>query len=139
MDQPTLEALLDVEVFSALPHSRIAQIWGGGFPANNRLSVQVLDSAAFITEDWVVSVHGRRFLECFDSLCLIVNALGRELGTPIEMRLIRSRDNRNNELYRQLDRVAHLRRLGQASLLLLSWVASGIIGWLISRWLSGGF
>lgn len=139
IDQSTREALPGLEIFRSLPHSRIAQIWRRGFPANNLLSAQVLNLATFITDDWVLSIHGRHFLGCFDSLCLIVNALGRELGTPIEMRLIRSRDNRGNELYRQLDREANLKRFGKGMLLFLSWIASGVVGWLISWWLSGGF
>ncbi len=124
-------------IFRPLPPSRIAQIWSLGIPVNNWLCAQVKESAVFVTEDWVFPIHSRQPLGCLDSLLMIVNPLGQKFGSPIEISLIKSRDSSDDGLYRQLDRVTRLRRLGKTGMLALSWIASGLVGaliaWLLSR------
>jgi hypothetical protein len=137
LDQSARLVLRNSEAFSALPIHRIQQVWRGPLPVQGCFVAQVQDSAVFISEDWIASIHGRNLLVCLSAMCAIVNALGQEFETQVEIRLPYYPGAPGNELYRQLDREQAMRRFRAVGLWILTLVAGGIVGALL-QWLLGG-
>ena len=138
LEQPVRAALRNSEVFKTLPLHRISQVWRDPLPVQGCFIAQVHDSAVFISEDWTASIHGRRLIDCVSAMCAIVNELGREFGTQVEIWLPYYPGAPDNELYRQLDREQTIRRVKALGLWVLTLVAGGIAGALVQGLLQGG-
>jgi hypothetical protein len=137
LDQLGRTELRNSEVFGSLPIHRIHQVWRGPVPMQGCFVAQVQNSAVFISEDWIASIHGRRLIDCVSAMCAIVNAIGQEFGAQVEIRLPYHSGAPGNELYRQLDREQVTRRFRAFGLWTFTLVASGLTGAFI-QWLLGG-
>ena len=139
LDQSARMTLRNSEVFSTLPIHRNQQVWRGPVPIEGCFTGQVQNCAVFISEDWIASIHGRRLIDCVSAMCAIVNALGQEFGTPVEIRLPYYSGAPGNELYRQLDREQITRRFRAFGLWIFTLLAGGLAGAFIQWLLGGGF
>ena len=137
LDERTRIALRNVGVFQPLPPDRAEQAWGSPVPSQICFSAQTQEAAIFITEDWVTTIRGRRFIDCVGGMCAVINALRQELEVPITVVLSEVYDKGRSPLYRQLDRERVWRRYRTIGLWLFTAVVSGLAGALI-QWIFWG-
>ena len=133
LDQTTRQELLASSDLSALPHGRIRQIWGSSVPNQFGLSVQVQQSAVFLTEDWVASIHGPKLIDCVGTMCGMVSTLDEVLGASVTIELLTAHNDGGNTLYRQLDREKTVGRFRAAGFWVLTLGAGGLAG-ALAQW-----
>ena len=126
-----------VEVFRPLPHTVIARLLAHVVPGANWLTGQIQGTAVFVADDWVVSIHGEKLIDCVSAMCILVNSISHELDSAVSIELLTPVGKNDNPLYRQLERESKRTR----SLAIVKWgvtiVVSALTGALL-QWLFGG-
>lgn len=138
LDQHTRVLLRNAEAFRPLPPERAEQAWGGPVPGQICFTARALESAIFISEDWVTTIRSRRLIDCVGGMCAVINALREEFGVPVTVELPDSQYGSGTGLYRQLGRERAFRRYRTVGLWLFTIVVSGLAGALIQWILWGG-
>lgn len=137
LDDATRNTLIATGGYSALPLRRVSQIWHGSVPGQLRLSLNVQGAAVFVTDDWVVSIHGKRLIDCVGSLCAIVSTLDSAFNASVTIDLLTtSRVNDAKALFRQLDRERTLGRVKSVFVWAFTLLAGGLLGALIQSLVS---
>ena len=137
LNQSTREALMAIEVFRPLPHSLIARLLARVVPGPNWLAVQVQNAAIFVADDWVVSIHGERLIDCVSAMFVLINSISREMDSSVEIQLLSPLNKNDNPLYRPLEREAKRDRTVAAVKWGLTIIVSALAGALL-QWLFGG-
>ena len=139
LNQSTKALLIEGEALSPLPHSLQARL-PGPFVERNGLTAQVQNSAVFITEDWVVSIHGKDLMQCISAMSVLLNSISRELGESVEVDLLTQQNNKTDEpLHIELARQVRKDRIKAGLKWGITILASALAGALIQWLLMGGF
>ena len=137
LDQSAKEILIATWEFSPLLLKRISEIWKSSAPNEIRVSINVHGTALFITEDWVVSIHGKRLIECVGALCVLLSSLESAFHVPVSVDLLTPQSARDDSnLYKQLDRERRLGRVRGAMFWAITLVVGGLIGVISQQLLS---
>ena len=137
LEQATREALMDVEVFRPLPHTVIARLLAHVVPGTNWLTAQIQGAAVFVADDWVVSIHGEKLIDCVSAMCILINSVSRQLDSSISIDLLTPLGKGDNLLYRQLERESKKAR----TVAVIKWGLTILISALAGaslQWLFGG-
>ncbi len=135
--QTTRDALMAVEVFRSLPHTVIARLLAQVVPGTNWLTAQIQGAAVFVADDWVVSIHGEKLIDCVSSMCILINSISRELDSSVSIELLTPLGKNDNPLYRQLERESKRARTRALIKWGLTIIVSALVGALL-QWLFGG-
>ena len=123
------------EAFRPLPHSWQRRVLGQ-IASGNWLTAQVQNSAVFITEDWVVSIHGKRFINRVYAMTVLLNSIGQELDAPVSVDLLIYQNGNDETLHRALERESKKERVIGAikwgSTIIVSVVMGALFQWLFS-------
>ena len=140
LDQSTKEYLMAGEAFRPLPHSSHMRLLGQVAPGS-WLTAQVQNSAVFLADDWVVSIHGKNLIHCVSAMSVLLNSIGQELDSPVAVDLLTHQNGSAESLYRLLDRQAKRNHI----IGIIKWeatiVVSATVGALLQRlfqWLPFG-
>ncbi len=125
------------EVFRPLPHSLQSRLLGQVAPAN-WLAAQVQDSAVFIAEDWVVSIHGKKLIHCVSTMSVLLNSIGRNLNVPVEFDLLTPQNGNDEPLHRLLERQSRRDRAIGAVKWGATIIVSAVVGAVVQKLLLGG-
>ena len=109
LDQSIRESLMAGEAFRPLPHSLQRQLLGQ-VASGNWLTAQVQDTAVLITEDWVVSIHGKKLIDSVSAMTVLLNSIGQESGVPVTVDLI-NQNVSDEPLHRALERESRKQRV----------------------------
>lgn len=137
LDEATRTRLTSGDWFPALPLSWEAQIWKTAVTGRIRLAVQVQESAASLTDDWVVSIYGRRLINCVGAMFDLVNVIVGTLEAPVTFELLNPISETGIPLRRQLNREARGRAMRTAAKWGVPILAGAALGALI-QWLIWG-
>ena len=137
LDQSTREALMAGEAFRPLTHSLQRRLLGQVAPGN-WLTAQVQNSAVFIAEDWVVSIHGKKLIHGVSAMSVLLNSLGQELETPVSVDLLTHQNGNDEPLYRVLERQSKRGRIIGAIKWGATIMGSAVVGALLQWLLFGG-
>ena len=137
LDELTRTRLTSGDWFPALPHSWESQIWKTAMTGRIRLAVQVQESAASLTDDWVVSIYGHRLINCVGAMFDLVSAIVAALETPVTFELLNPIGETDIPLRRQLHRAARRKTALTAVRWGLPILAGAVLGALI-QWLIWG-
>ncbi len=126
-----------VEVFRPLPHTVIARLLAQVVPGTNWLPAQIQGAAVFVADDWVVSIHGEKLIDCVSAMCILINSINRELDSSVSIDLLTPLGKNDNPLYRLLE--SELRRARAVALIKwgLTIIVIALAGALL-QWLFGG-
>ena len=123
------------EVFRPLPHGLQSRLRGQPVPAG-WIAAQVQDSAVFIADDWVVSIHGKKLIHCVSTMSVLLNSIGRNLSVPVEFDLLTLQNGNDEPLHRLLERQSRRdRAIGAAkwgATIIVSAVVGAVVQWLFS-------
>ena len=131
LDPSVKESLLADEAFAPLSNSLKARLAGNVNPGVSWLSAQVQETAVFIAEDWVISIHGAKLLNCVSAMCVVINTIGQPLDTLVSIVLLNPLNKDDNRLYSLLNRENKRARLKGVMVWGVTILASGIVGALI--------
>jgi hypothetical protein len=138
LDQATKESILAGEEFSPLPHSVQLRLLGQ-LAHGNWLVTQVQDSAVLITEDWVVSIHGKKLVHTVSAMAVLLNSIGRQLNTPVEVDLLTLQNGHDEPLHLLLERQSRKDRvIGAVKWGGVTIIVSALVGALVQWALFGG-
>ena len=137
LDQSTKESILAGEEFSPLPHSVQLRLLGQ-LAHGNWLATQVQDSAVLITEDWVVSIHGKKLVHTVSAMAVPLNSIGRQLNAPVEVDLLTLQSGHDEPLHLLLERQSRKDRVIGAVKWGATIIASALVGALVQWALFGG-
>ena len=142
LDQSVKENLLADEAFSPLSNSLRGRLASNVNPGANWLIAKVQETAVFIAEDWVISIHGAKLLNCVSAMCVVINAIGQKLHALVSIVLLNPLNKRDNRLYSLLDDENRRERLKRllvwVSTIAISALAGGAISLLIRFGLGDG-
>ena len=117
-----------------MPHSLQMRLLGQVAPWN-WLTAQVQDSAVFIAEDWLVSIHGKKLIDCVSAMSVLLNSIGQELDAPVAVDLLIHQGGDDEPLHRVLERQAKRDRVIGAikwgATILVSAVVGALFQWLL--------
>lgn len=136
LDQSIRESLMAGEAFRPLSHSLQRQLLGQ-VASGNWLTAQVQDTAVLITEDWVVSIHGKKLINSVSTMTVLLNSIGQESGAPVTVVLI-NQNVSDEPLHRALERESRKHRIVGAIKWGLTIIVSAVAGVLIQRLFLGG-
>ena len=111
-----------------LPPHRAEQAWGGPVPSLVTFQALILNVAVFITDDWTLTIRGKRHMDCVQGLCVFLSVSGDTLGVPIGVEVLDA-DDGQDDLYASLNREAllsNILRWGLRALSILGIVATVI-------------
>ena len=137
LDQATRTSLMTGGTLRPLPLTLRRRLLGEAAPQASWLAAQVHESAIFITDDWVVSIHGPKLIHCVSAMCLLINLVGQETNASVTIELLSPESRNENPLYRQLDRESRRTRIIGAIKWTLAVILSAAAGALLA-WLLGG-
>ena len=133
LDQSTRESLTAGEALRPLSHSLQMRLLGQ-VAAGNWLTAQVQDSAVFIAEDWVVSIHGKKLIHCVSAMSVLLNSIGQELDAPVAVDLLTHQNGNDQPLHRVLEHQSKRDRFIVAikwgSTIIVSAVVGALFQWL---------
>ncbi len=137
LDQATKESILTGEEFSPLPHSvqlrLLSQLANGSW-----LATQVQDSAVLITEDWVVSIRGKKLVHTVSAMAVLLNSIGRRLNAPVEVDLLTLQNKQDESLHLLLELQSRKDRVIGAVKWGATITVSALVGALVQWALFGG-
>ena len=137
LDQSTKESLLAGEEFSPLPHSAQLRLLGQ-LAHGNWMASQVQNSAVLITEDWVVSIHGKKLVHTVSAMVVLLNSIGRQLNAPVEVDLLTLQNGHDEPFHRLLERQSRKDRVIGAMKWGATIIISALVGALVQWALFGG-
>lgn len=121
------------EAFSPLPHSWQRRIWGH-VVSGTWLTAQVQDSAVFVAEDWVVSIHGKKLSHNLAAMAVLLNSIGQELNAPVSVDFPTLQDGSgeslHNSLRRQFQRDRIVGTIRWGATIVVSALVGALIKWL---------
>lgn len=120
------------EAFSPLPHSVQRRLWGQVVPGA-WLTAQVQDSAVFVAEDWVVSIHGKKLSHNLAAMAVLLNSVGQELNEPISVDFPTLQKGSGESFYTSLKRQSQRDRIVRIIVWVFTIVASALAGVFIQR------
>lgn len=134
LDHAIRESLLAGEAFKPLTHSVQMRMFAQVLPSN-LMTVQIQDSAVLIAEDWVVSIHGKKLIDCVSAMSVLINSISQRLNTPVEVDLLTHENGKGESLHKILDRQAQRERFFRVVIYLATIALSASAGvalqWLI--------
>ena len=134
LDQSTRESLAAGDALRPLPHSLQMRLLGQ-VAAGNWLTAQVQDSAVFIAEDWVVSIHGKKLIHCVSAMSVLLNSIGQELDAPVAVDLLTHQNGNDEPLHRVLEHQSKRDRaigaIKWGSTIIVSAVVGALFQWLL--------
>ena len=131
LDRSVKESLLADEAFAPLSNSLKVRLAGDVNPGAGWLSVQVQDTAVFIAEDWVISIHGARLLHCISAMCVVISVIGQQLDALVSIVLLNPLNKDDNRLYSLLNSERSRNRIRGGLFWVFTILTSGIVGALI--------
>ena len=130
----TKEALWETDAFRPLPHSTQRK-WLTMVPPAVWFSAEVQGSAVFISEDWVVSIYGKRLINCVAAMSTLLSTISHELGAPVAVSLLTPSIERDEPFHRVLKREASrnfiVGALKWGTTILVSGAAGALIQWFL--------
>ena len=87
MDQAARELLLAGDAVQPLAHSLRSRIPQRP-TAQGSLEVMVAETATFITDDWVVSIHSKKLTQCVAAMVALLNCTSSQLGELPDVKLL---------------------------------------------------
>lgn len=89
MDEGAKKHLLSEDALSPLAHSLRALIAGQAVP-EGLFAAQVEQAGVFISDDWVVSVHARRIIQCVSAMAILLSSIGHHVSGSVEVQILTS-------------------------------------------------
>lgn len=136
MDQIAREQLLAGGVLERLEHSLRAKL-PRLVSAHGSLTAQVEQTAVFITDDWVVSIYGKRLLQCVSAMLVLSNEIQNRLGETIDIRLRGLQQDEGDSLVQAVKAERRngiiLGSIKWAGTILISALAGAIVQWLFCQ------
>lgn len=134
MDQTAKSQLLSGDALGTLEHSLRARIPPRAAPQGS-LAVRVGETGVFISDDWVVSIHGRRLIQCVSAMLVLLDWIGQQLEATVEVRLSGLQNGKNEQLESAVSRGEKCERwiaMAKWSVTILASVGLGaLIQWLV--------
>ena len=93
LDDNVREFLQSEEAFAPLPHSLRGPVSDHGVP-HGLFSVRVEQSRVFISNDWVVSIHARKLIQCVSAMAILLSTIGRRSDGAVEVSFLLPRKAR---------------------------------------------
>ncbi len=137
LDRSAKASLLADEALAPLSNSVRARLAANVNPGGSWLSAQVQGTAVFIAEDWVISIHGAKLLDCVSAMCIVLNVVGQQLDALVSIVLLTPLDKNDNRLYSLLDSENRKARLRRVLLWGLTILIGALSGALISQLIGG--
>ena len=138
LDQSTRTALMSMEGFRPLPHTMRMDLLNQAAP-NNWMTALVQECAIFVADDWVVSIHGEKLIQCVFAMSVLLNSIGQELGATVSIEVLTRLNGDGEPLHRVLERQARNDRVKGYAKTVLTLLAGGFIGGFISLLLTWVF
>ena len=101
LDDNVREFLQSEEAFAPLPHSLRGPVSDHGVP-HGLFSVRVEQSRVFISNDWVVSIHARKLIQCVSAMAILLSTIGRRSDGAVEVEVLTSQESKKETLERSL-------------------------------------
>ncbi len=95
--------LLSGGVLGTLDHSLRARIPERAAPLGV-LAAQVKHTGVFISDDWVVSIYGRRMIQCVSAMLALSSLIGRQLGESVNVEVSGLQSGRDEPLEESVHR-----------------------------------
>ena len=92
------------------------------------MAAQIQDSAVIITKDWVVSIHGRKLIDCVSAMSVLINSISQEFNAPVEVNLLTHENGNGDPLYLILERQAKRERILRVVLYVATIILSAVAG-----------
>ena len=91
-----------------------------------------------ITEDWVVSIRGRKMINCVSAMSVLINSITEKLNSPVAVDLLTYESGNGESLHLLLKRQERKERIVNAIKYVVTIALSAVSGALLQWWLSGG-
>ena len=140
MDTSIREYLRNAEGFERLTHSMQKSVFGQVAPFG-LFTAEIQGSAIVISEDWVVSIHGKKLINCVLALSVLLNVIGQRINAPVEVKVSPYQVGSDEPLHRVIGRQAKrstiLGYIEKVVFALLG-AALGVVLTLIVQWIISG-
>lgn len=103
MDDMVKEQLLSEDALAPLAHSLRGPASDQLVPAG-LFAVRVEQTRVFISNDWVVSIHAKKLIQCVSAMAILLSSIGRQLGEAVEVHILTSRGKDEETLEHSLRR-----------------------------------
>ncbi len=101
MDSRAKEELLSEEALVPLAHSLRARIHKQAVP-DGLFAAQVEQTGVFISDDWVVSIHAKKIIQCVSAMAILLSSIGRQVSGSVEVEILSSQRDEVETLNRSL-------------------------------------
>ena len=126
------------EAFRPLPHTLQIGLLNQVAPGN-WLTALVQECAVFIADDWVVSIHSKKLIQCVSAMSVILNSIGQALGAAVSIEVLTRLNGDGEPFHRVLEHQAKTNRVKEYGKTGLTLLAGGFIGGFISLLLTWVF
>ncbi len=137
LDQSTRISLMSREGFRPLPHTMQMDLLNQVAP-NNWVTALIQECAVFVADDWVVSIHGAKLIQCFSAMSVLLNSIGEELGDTVSIEVLTRLNGDGEPLHRVLERQTRNDRVKGYAKTGLTLLAGGFISLLLAWAFTGG-
>lgn len=130
MDDESKGLLMAGDVLGALEpslHRKLPQ----QVTARGSLTAQVEQTAIFVTDDWVVTICGKRLLQCVSAMLILKGWVERQLEKPTDIRLLGLRQGKGDDL----DEAVRRDRRKEKTISIAKWVGGPLLGALVGFFL----
>ena len=103
LDAMARQRLVDAEEFVPLTIDASTQLFSLMPSGSDFLTADVQGAGVLINYDWVMQIQTDTMIRCVQTLCIIVNAVIRELETPVTLSLVKPVDSADRSLYTVLE------------------------------------
>lgn len=141
LDPYARQLLVDAHEFTPLTNDASVRLFAQMASGPNHLTADVQGAGVLINYDWVVYIQADTMIRCVQTLCIIVNAVIRELETPVALDLVTPLDSKDRPLYmvlEQEDKRSDKRKFAKLALFGVATSALGGILVLLIEWLIFG-
>lgn len=103
--------------YHPIPPIKLDQLWSGT-PNRVKLSIDVSGTGVSIFDDWMCTLFGHSYIDCFVALCAVHGLLVDELGKKVTIKIAQPT--------RGLDKLIRGQRL-RRRLIRVGWIAIGVV------------
>ena len=143
LDPEARQLLVDAPEFGPLTNDMSLRLFALQASGPDHLTAEIQDAGVLIMYDWVMQIQADTMIRCVKTLCIIINAVIREMGTTVALDLVTPVGSENRLLYRTLeeeDRRSKRRdRLRDWKIGVTSSIVGGIVVLLVQWLIFGGW
>lgn len=137
LNSSTRQILMADEAFSPLSHNLRMRFLGQAVIGEDSLAAQIQECAVVITDEWVVSIHGKNLNRCFSAMVVLINAIGQRLEASVTIDLLTRLNGNGESLERSVEIEDRNARIKEVVKITLPAAATLLVG-LLLQWLFFG-